>query len=315
MRLLDLVEQDHAVGLAPHCLGEVAALLVAHVARRRADHARDRVLLHELAHVEADQVVLAVEQERGKRLAQLGLAHARRAEEQEGAGRPVRIGQARARAPDGVGDRERSPRPGRPRARAASRSICSSLSRSPCISLDTGMPVARATTSAISSAPTIVRSSCGLLGALLACLAGLRFLELLLELGQLAVLQLGDLVVVALALPAPRSAKRVLSMSSSSTDCAEPCAAAFSAFQISSRSAILALRAGRSLPRSARRSASDRGLVLLLEHGLALDLQLDQPPVELVDRLGLGVDLDLDASTAASSIRSIALSGRKRSVM
>ena len=34
-------------------------------------------------------------------------------------------------------------------------SICSSLSRSPCISLETGMPVARATTSAISSAPTM----------------------------------------------------------------------------------------------------------------------------------------------------------------
>ena len=34
---------------APHGLGEVAALLVADVARRRADQARDGVLLHELA--------------------------------------------------------------------------------------------------------------------------------------------------------------------------------------------------------------------------------------------------------------------------
>ena len=39
--LLDLVEQDHRVGLAPHLLGEHAALVVAHVARRRADQAAD----------------------------------------------------------------------------------------------------------------------------------------------------------------------------------------------------------------------------------------------------------------------------------
>src|SRR5713101_4883513 len=40
-------------------------------------------------------------------------------------------------------------------------SIASSLSRSPCIIFETGLPVARDTTSAISSAPTWVRSSFG----------------------------------------------------------------------------------------------------------------------------------------------------------
>ena len=39
VRLLDLVEQQHAVGLAAHRLGQVAALVVADVARRRADQA------------------------------------------------------------------------------------------------------------------------------------------------------------------------------------------------------------------------------------------------------------------------------------
>ena len=62
------------------------------------------------------------------------------------------------------------------------------------------MPVARDTTSAISSAPTCVRSSCGWPLLRLARFVGLRFLQLLLELRQLAVLQLGDLVEVALAL-------------------------------------------------------------------------------------------------------------------
>ncbi|GIW09631.1 MAG: hypothetical protein KatS3mg061_0688 [Dehalococcoidia bacterium] len=51
--LLDLVEQDDAVGLAPHRLGELAALVVAHVAGRRAHQPRNGVALHELGHVDA----------------------------------------------------------------------------------------------------------------------------------------------------------------------------------------------------------------------------------------------------------------------
>jgi hypothetical protein len=108
VRLLDLVEQDHAVRLATHGFGQVAALFVADVARRRADQAGDGMLLHELAHVDADQMVLAVEHELGQRLAQLGLADARRAQEQEGAVRPVRIGQPGTRAADGIADQAHS---------------------------------------------------------------------------------------------------------------------------------------------------------------------------------------------------------------
>ena len=63
--LLDLVEQDHREGLSPHGLGELAALLVADVAGRGPDQARDGVLLHVLAHVDPDDVVLGVK-ERGR---------------------------------------------------------------------------------------------------------------------------------------------------------------------------------------------------------------------------------------------------------
>ena len=84
--------------------------------------------------------------------------------------------------------------------------------------------------------------------------------------------------------------KRMRSISS--LTCAEPCAAAFSAFQISSRSAYsrcelgdLFLDQAQALAARPRPSPS---------HRLALDLQLDQPAVELVHHLGLGVDLDLD---------------------
>src|SRR5439155_1883214 len=91
VRLLDLVEEDDAVGLPPHDLGQLSALLVADVAGRGADQARDGVLLHVLGHVEADERLLAVEQELGERARELGLPDARGAEEDERADRPVRV--------------------------------------------------------------------------------------------------------------------------------------------------------------------------------------------------------------------------------
>ncbi len=102
VRLLDLVEEDDAVRAAPHRLGELAALVVAHVAGRRADEPRHGVLLHVLAHVEADQRRLVVEQELGQRPRQLGLAHARGAEEDERADRALGVLEAGARAAHGL---------------------------------------------------------------------------------------------------------------------------------------------------------------------------------------------------------------------
>jgi hypothetical protein len=80
-------------------------------------------------------------------------------------------------------------------------------------------------------------------------------------------------------------------LSISSFTCALPWACAFSDFQISSRSEISFCSGDLFLDQA---EALDRGLVLLLAHGLALDLQLDQAAVEPVDGFGLGVDLDLD---------------------
>ena len=97
--LLDLVEQHDRVGPAAHRLGQLAALLVADVAGRRADQPRDRVLLHVLGHVDPDHRVLGVEHELGERPRQLGLADAGRAEEQERADRPVGVLEPGARAP------------------------------------------------------------------------------------------------------------------------------------------------------------------------------------------------------------------------
>src|SRR5215207_213898 len=104
VRLLDLVQQDDGVGLAAHGLGELASLVVADVARGRADEPGHGVLLHVLRHVHLDHRVLVAEEELGERACQLGLPHARRAEEDERAGRPLRVLDPGAGATDRLGD-------------------------------------------------------------------------------------------------------------------------------------------------------------------------------------------------------------------
>src|SRR5579862_8025363 len=94
VRLLHLIQENHRIGPAAYGLGQIAAFLVPHVARRSTDQPRDGMLLHELGHVDPNQRVLRIKQEIGERLAQLGLADARRPQEQEGAVRPPRIGQS-----------------------------------------------------------------------------------------------------------------------------------------------------------------------------------------------------------------------------
>ena len=93
------------IRLAADGFGELAALLVADVARRRADQAGDAVFFHVFGHVDADHRALVIEQELGERLGQLGLADAGGAEEEERSDRPVLVLQAGAGAAHGVGHR------------------------------------------------------------------------------------------------------------------------------------------------------------------------------------------------------------------
>ena len=54
VRLLNLIQQDDRKGAAPDGLRELAALIVAQVARRRPNQLGHSVPLHVLAHVQAD---------------------------------------------------------------------------------------------------------------------------------------------------------------------------------------------------------------------------------------------------------------------
>ncbi len=101
--LLDLVEEDHGERLAAHLLGELATLLVADVARRRAEEPRDGVLLAELRHVELDQRVLVTEEELGERLGQPGLTDTGGTGEDERTAGALRVLQAGTGASDGTG--------------------------------------------------------------------------------------------------------------------------------------------------------------------------------------------------------------------
>ena len=81
--LLDLVEENHAVGPAADGFGKLAAFLVTDVAGRRADEPGHGVFLHVFAHVDADDVFLAVEERFGEGAGQLGFADTGGAEENE----------------------------------------------------------------------------------------------------------------------------------------------------------------------------------------------------------------------------------------
>ena len=93
MRLLDLVEQQHAMRMLVDAVGQQAALVEADIAGRRADQPRDGVALHVFRHVEADELDAEAG---GELLGHLGLADAGRAGEQVAADRLLRLAQAGA---------------------------------------------------------------------------------------------------------------------------------------------------------------------------------------------------------------------------
>ena len=286
MGLLHLVEQDHAVGLAPHRFGQVAAFLVADIAGRRADEAGDGMLLHELAHVDADEVLLGIEEELRQRLAQLGLAHAGGAEEEEGAVGPVLVRQPGARTADGVRDEAH-------RLVLADDAAMQALFHlQQLLALALHHLADRDAGGARDHLGDLFGADLGAQEFLRRVLGAdfLRGLELGLELRQLAVLQLGHLLQLALAL-------QLRDLGADAVD--------------------LFLDVGRALHLRLLRlphlvevgvflfqppdlaldqvEALLRRLVLLLLHRLALDLQLDQAAVEPVHDFRLGVDFHLDA--------------------
>ena len=85
-------------------LGELTALVVAHVTRRATDELGDLELAAELRHVEADERVLAAKEVLGERLGELGLACAGGTQEDKAAAGTTRVLERRAAAAHSLGD-------------------------------------------------------------------------------------------------------------------------------------------------------------------------------------------------------------------
>ena len=104
MSLFNLVKEDYAVRLAAHLFGELTALVIADIARRRADKLGNGMLLHKLGHIKPYHCTLITEKRCGKRLAKLGFTYARRTEEDERTCRSVRIFKSYPASADRLGN-------------------------------------------------------------------------------------------------------------------------------------------------------------------------------------------------------------------
>ena len=104
MGLFNLIKQHDRPGAAAHLLGELPAVLITHIARRRADQTADRVLFHIFGHIQTDQRLLVAVYRGGQRAAELGLPDACRTEEQKTANRALRILQTDTAAADRAGE-------------------------------------------------------------------------------------------------------------------------------------------------------------------------------------------------------------------
>ena len=103
--LLDLVQQNQAVRLAPDGIGELATVVVADVARGCPDQSGDAVTLHELRHVETDHVLVGSEHKLREGPSQLRLAHPCGPQEHEYTNGPTRILEPRAGTAHGLRQR------------------------------------------------------------------------------------------------------------------------------------------------------------------------------------------------------------------
>ena len=104
MRLFYLVQQDAAVVLAPHSFGQLTALVVPHVTRRRSDQAGHRVPFLELGHVQPNHGIFIAEHELGQGTHQLSFTHTGGTQEHEHSDGPAWVLQASPRPANRLGD-------------------------------------------------------------------------------------------------------------------------------------------------------------------------------------------------------------------
>src|SRR3989304_2036292 len=81
--LFDFVKENHRIGTALDLLRQLSAFFVTHVSRRRANELGHRMLLHVLAHIEANERLVRSKEEVCQAARHLGLSHPGRPQENE----------------------------------------------------------------------------------------------------------------------------------------------------------------------------------------------------------------------------------------
>ena len=249
------------------------------------------MLLHVLGHVDPDHRVLAVEHELGQRARQLGLADAGGPDEQERADRPVGVLEAGARAPERIRHGlDRLVLADHPRVQALLHvhelldlALHQARDRDPRPLGDDLRDVLGVDDILEISGPTHTVVACGVV----LCFGGRR--QLLLELGDRPVLELGRASEVGLALGA---LEVDLGLLEALLDLGHGTDRLLLALPLGVHPVrALALLGERALELLAPRH---RAGIIVVAQRLELDLELHDVPVDLVDLDWLGVDLHPD---------------------
>ncbi len=91
MCFFHLIKEDDRIRFAPYGLGQLSALIISDISRRRPNQPGDRILLHIFAHINPYHILFIVKQAFRKSLRKLGLADTCGSQEQEGADRLCRV--------------------------------------------------------------------------------------------------------------------------------------------------------------------------------------------------------------------------------
>ena len=102
MRLLNLVQQNDAVWAAAYLFCQLTTFVVTDIPRRATEQTSNRMRLHVLRHVKADQVCFTTKELGRQGLRQFRLTYTRWAKEEERANRALWILQASTRATNGT---------------------------------------------------------------------------------------------------------------------------------------------------------------------------------------------------------------------
>ena len=62
MCLLNLIEKYHRIWFSADCLGQLSALLITDISRRRSDQTGHRILLHIFTHINTDHCIFIIKQ-------------------------------------------------------------------------------------------------------------------------------------------------------------------------------------------------------------------------------------------------------------